>query len=120
MPDARAVRVLTEQRTGEGVTLSVPTRLLGITVDDRIRVTGWRQPQWLEVVHVGRVIRGRAAFELSDHPRGTAVRWWEEIDPPLGAVGEVGARWLVAPLVRRVFTRSLRGLRERCEVAAAR
>ncbi len=119
MVDARAVRVLTDARTGEGVTLCVPTRVLGVTVDDVMRVTAWQPPERLEVAHLGRVIRGTGAFELAPIERGTAVTWWEEVDPPLGAAGRWGARRLVRPVVQRLFTRSLRRLRERCEAAVA-
>lgn len=119
MRDARSVEVLTPTREGEGVTLRVPTRILGVVVDDIMRVTGWDPPHRLEVVHLGRVIRGLGAFELAGTPRGTTVTWWEEIDPPLGRLGAWGARVLVRPLVERIFRRSLRGLREACEVAAA-
>lgn len=120
MPDALEVEVLTPARTGEGVTIRAPTRILGVVVDDVMRVTGWQPERRLEVVHLGRLIRGRGAFELTDTPRGTAISWWEEIDPPLGRVGESAARRLVRPLIHRVFRQSLRGLREACEVAAAR
>lgn len=120
MPDVLEVEILTPTRTGEGVTIRVPTRILGMVVDDVMRVTGWQPGRRLEVAHLGRVIRGRGAFELTDAPRGTTVSWWEEIDPPLGWLGESVARLLVRPLVRRVFRQSLRGLREACEVAVAR
>jgi hypothetical protein len=40
------------------------------------------------------------------------VTWWEEVDPPLGALGEWGASTLVLPVLRRIFSRSLRNLAE--------
>lgn len=120
MRDARSVEVVSAERAGEGVTIRVPTNLLGVTVDDVMRVTGWDPPARLEVAHLGRLIRGSGAFELYDIEHGTRVVWWEEIEPPLGALGRWGARTVVRPLVERVFRRSLRGLREASEVAAAR
>jgi hypothetical protein len=111
MLDAKAVYVLTPERTGEGVTIRCPTNLLGMTVQDVMRVTGWREPEYLEVTHLGRIITGTGAFELLDGPgETTLVRWWEEIDPPLGGVGEWGAQTLVLPVIRRIFTRSLTNL----------
>jgi hypothetical protein len=111
MLDAKAVHVLTPERTGEGVTLRCPTNLLGITVQDVMRVTGWEEPSYLEVTHLGRIITGTGAFELAeDGPEATIVTWWEEVDPPLGAVGEWGATTLVLPILRRVFARSLGNL----------
>lgn len=121
MVDAKQVHVLTPQREGVGVTLRCPTNLLGLTVQDVMRVTGWRDQERLEVAHLGRIIAGTAGFELSDGPgHTTRIRWWEQIDPPLGAVGEWGATTLVLPLLRRIFTRSLTGLAGLAEREALR
>ena len=110
MLDAKAVEVLTPGRTGEGVTIRCPTMLLGITVDDVMRVTGWRDEEYLEVIHLGKVITGTGAFELRDVEGGTQIIWWEQIDPPLGAFGAWGARTFVLPITERIFRRSLRNL----------
>lgn len=112
MLDAEAVHVLTPDREGEGVTLRVPTSLLGVTVQDVMRVTRWEDERLLEVVHLGRIITGTGAFELQDDPRtgGTVLTWWEEIDPPLGAFGEWGASTFVRPVLERIFRRSLGNL----------
>lgn len=108
MLDAKAVHVLTPQREGLGVTLRCPTNLLGVTVQDVMRVTGWREPAYLEVTHLGDVITGHGAFELTALPDGaTRLVWWEEVDPPLGPLGEWGASTLVLPVLRRIFSRSL-------------
>ncbi|MFO7960525.1 MAG: SRPBCC family protein [Nitriliruptoraceae bacterium] len=120
MLDAKAVHVLTPERTGEGVTLRCPTNLLGITVQDVMRVTGWQEPSYLEVTHLGRIITGTGAFELAeDGPDAAVVTWWEEVDPPLGALGEWGATTLVRPVLRRIFARSLANLARLAEQDAA-
>ncbi|GGI08867.1 SRPBCC family protein [Egicoccus halophilus] len=108
MLDAKAVEVLTPAREGVGVTLRCPTNLLGVTVQDVMRVTGWEAPGYLEVTHLGSIITGTGAFVLT--PLGedvTRVTWWEQIDPPLGRLGEWGASTLVLPVLRRIFGRSL-------------
>ncbi len=116
MLDAKAVLVLTPQRAGEGVTLRCPTNLMGVTVQDIMRVTGWEEPSYLEVTHLGKIITGYGAFELAeDGPRATELTWWEEVDPPLGALGEWGASTLVLPVLRRIFGRSLQNLAELAE-----
>ncbi|WP_052664170.1 SRPBCC family protein [Nitriliruptor alkaliphilus] len=120
MLDAKSVEVLTPQREGVGVTIRCPTNLLGFTVEDVMRVTAWSPPDLLEVTHLGRIITGSGAFELV--PLGadrTCVHWWEEVDPPLGALGEWGASTLVLPVLRRIFTRSLSNLAVLAEEAAA-
>jgi hypothetical protein len=120
MLDAKAVHVLTPQREGVGVTLRCPTNLLGVTVQDVMRVTGWRQPAYLEVTHLGRIITGYGAFELEAADPGiTHLTWWEEVDPPLGALGEWGASTLVLPALRRIFARSLARLAVLAEERAA-
>lgn len=120
MLDAQAVEVLTPDRQGVGVTIRVPTSLLGVPVEDVMRVTRWEDERLLEVVHLGRIITGTGAFELQDDPRtgGTILTWWEEVDPPLGAVGEWGASALVLPVLERIFRRSLGNLAKLAEQEA--
>lgn len=120
MLDAKSVEVLTPRREGEGVTIRCPTSLLGITVQDVMRVTAWQEQEELEVTHLGRIIAGRGAFLLSDAPDGgTRIRWWEQVDPPLGALGERVASVLVLPILRRVFGRSLGRLARLAEAETA-
>jgi carbon monoxide dehydrogenase subunit G len=117
MLDAQSVEVLTPEREGVGVTIRCPTNLLGVTVDDVMRVTAWDEPTRLEVTHLGAIITGSGAFELVElGPARTRIDWWEEVDPPLGALGEWGATTFVLPVLRRIFTRSLTNL---AELAAA-
>lgn len=119
MLDARSVEVVTPHREGEGVTIVVPTNLLGFTVEDRMRVTGWEAPRRLEVIHLGRVIRGSGAFAIDElGPGRSRLTWTEEVDPPLGALGEWGASTLVRPVVERIFRRSLRNLAALAEASA--
>ncbi|MEX0836077.1 MAG: SRPBCC family protein [Nitriliruptor sp.] len=111
MLDARSVEVLTPEREGLGVTIRCPTNLLGVTVEDVMRVTAWSAPDLLEVTHLGAIITGAGAFELTAFgPDRTRIDWWEEVDPPLGRLGEWGASAFVLPILRRIFTRSLTNL----------
>jgi hypothetical protein len=116
MLDAKEVHVTSPHREGLGVELRCPTNLLGFTVQDTMVVTGWEEGRLLEVTHTGRIITGKGAFELSDRPEGgTRIGWWEEVDPPLGVIGELGAQVFVLPIIRRIFRRSLRNLAARAE-----
>ncbi|MEX2324633.1 MAG: SRPBCC family protein [Nitriliruptoraceae bacterium] len=122
MLDAKSVEVLTPQRAGVGTTIRCPTNLFGVTVDDVMRVTVWRPPDRLEIQHLGKIISGVAGFELSPvpaDPSRTSIAWWEQIDPPLGAVGEFGATRIVRPVLDIIFTRSLRNLVNLVEAEAA-
>lgn len=115
MQDARSVRVVGAQREGRGVRIVCPTDLLGVVVEDRMVVTEWQPPERLGVRHVGRVITGDAVFMLEPTDVGTLVIWEEDVDPPLGPLGEVGARLVVRPFVRRVFERGLAAFAAICE-----
>ena len=120
MLDAQAVEVLTPQRRGVGVTVRCPTRLLGVTVEDVMRVTRYDEPRALGVTHLGSVITGDGCFELAP-VSGSATRltWWEEIDPPGGRLGAWGATTVALPVLRRIFARSLRRLAVLAEAEAA-
>ncbi len=120
MLDAEEVHVLGEQREGVGVRLRCPTNVLGLTVEDEMEVTAYEEGRRLAIRHTGRVITGTGEFVLEPDEIGTRVVWREEIDPPLGTVGEVGARTLVRPYVGRLFGRSLDRLKQRCEQEARR
>lgn len=115
MHDARSVRVLGERREGPGVVLRCATDLFGVVVDDDMEVVEWVEGERIGVRHLRMLIRGVGAFEL--HPAGDGTRfiWWEEIEVPLGTVGDALAQVLVAPLVARVFRRSLAALKGICE-----
>lgn len=119
MVDARAVEVTSSVRRGTGVRLRVPTSVLGMTVEDVLEVTGWEEPRRLDVRHVGSLVSGQAAFELVASQRGTWVVWWEELEVPLGMVGEFGARLLVRPYLTRLFSRSLANFARLCAEEAA-
>jgi uncharacterized protein YndB with AHSA1/START domain len=114
MVDARAVEVLTPARAGIGVTVRCPTGVLGFTVEDVLRVTRWEPPAVLAMIHIGDLIVGEGTFELTPLDArsgvGTRVTWREQLEPPLGAIGALGAATFVAPIVRWLFRRSLRNL----------
>lgn len=123
MRDAKSVEVVSAHREGTGVVIHVPTNLLGVTVLDVMEVTDWVEHERLEVEHTGRVVIGTGAFELADHPDTdamTRLTWWEQVDPPLGRLGEWGANTFVAPFTRWLFGTSLRNLAMLCESEARR
>lgn len=118
MDDARDVAVLSAHREGPGVVIRCATDLLGLVVDDDMEVTRWVEGELIAIRHLGRIIRGIGAFELSALPDGaTRFVWWEEVEAPLGRFGDAVARALIVPWVSRVFRRSLAALRAECERA---
>jgi uncharacterized membrane protein len=110
MREARDVRVVGALREGVGVEAEAQVRIAGLRSRDRVRVTRWEPPAILELAHLGWV-KGSGYMELSPLDRGTHVFWREELVPPWGILGAIGLR-LLAPLMRRIFARDLRLLRD--------
>lgn len=115
MVDVRSLAVLTEAREGLGVTVRCRTNILGFLVNDELEVTEWAPPTTLGMRHLGPLIQGAGAFELTETPYGTRVLWWEEAHVPLGSLGDAVAGVVVVPWVTRVFRRSLARLKRLCE-----
>jgi uncharacterized protein YndB with AHSA1/START domain len=113
MLEARAVRVTGTQREGVGVEAKATVRIAGITTRDPIRVTRWEPPRVLELEHLGWV-KGTGYMELSPEDDGTRVFWKETLIPPWSWLGAVGMR-VVTPVMRRIFQRDLRVLRDLVE-----
>jgi carbon monoxide dehydrogenase subunit G len=78
-----------------------------IGVLDTMVITEWDPPRRVVVEHTGRVVRGRGIFEVEPREGGTTVSWREELDLPLGRLGELG--WpLARPFVALGLRLSLR------------
>ena len=115
MADVRHIAVASEHREGTGVTLRANTDILGFVVRDELQVTQWEPPSVLGVRHLGRLISGVAAFELTPTPSGTRLVWWEEAAVPLGGAGDAVAQLILVPWIRRVFRRSVAHFKRLCE-----
>lgn len=120
MVDARSVEVTSSRREGLGVVLRCRTDLAGLVVTDVMETTEWEDGRVVGVRHTGWLLHGVGAFELEPTDSGVRFTWWEEIDPPLGAVGDMAVTLLAIPFVRRVFRRSLGNLKRLCESDAVR
>ena len=74
---------------------------------DRMVITRWEPPHRCDVLHVGRLVRGPASFDVQ--PRGdggSRVVWREDLELPLGLLGRLG--WpLVRPFAAAGFRLSL-------------
>lgn len=98
MVDATVVEVIGDQREGVGTRVRAVTRVAGIPLTDEMVVTRWVPGKIIQVMHHHWPIRGLAWFELAPTPSGTRFAWVEELDPPLGPLGELGGLLLRRPI----------------------
>ena len=114
MVDATTVDVVSEQRTGVGTRIKAVTTIAGIKLVDVMEVVRWEEERLIAVMHHGWPIRGLAWFELVPSGTGTWFEWAEELDPPLGPLGELGGVILKRPIERvlRKSTGKLKALAE--------
>jgi uncharacterized protein YndB with AHSA1/START domain len=115
MVDATTVEVVGSQRTGVGTRVRAVTKIAGLPITDIMEVVRWEQPRLLSVRHVGWPIRGLAWFEMRPASGGgTWFEWVEDLDPPLGPLGELGGR-ILRPAIERVLRKSLTRLKQLAE-----
>lgn len=114
MVDATTVEVIGDQREGVGTRIRAVTRVAGAPLTDVMVVTRWEKERLIEVRHEGWPIRGVAWFEITPDGGGTRFEWAEELDPPLGPLGELGAR-LLRPSLERMLRASLSRFRRIAE-----
>jgi hypothetical protein len=110
MVDADRVDVTSPHREGEGVTLAVRTRVLGVPAfTEPIQVVVWDPPRLLAVRHGGPV-SGTGTWSLDGVEGGTRFRWSEELRLAAPVVGGFVAT-LYAPVLGLLMDRAMEGLR---------
>lgn len=86
-----------------GTELHAVTGVGAVGLPDTMRITEWDPPRICRVEHIGRIVRGTAAFEVLPTDTGSHVVWSERLDLPLGRLGRLG--W---PLIRPAFAAGVR------------
>jgi uncharacterized protein YndB with AHSA1/START domain len=114
MVDATTVTVLGEQREGVGTRIRAVTKIAGISLTDEMEVVSWEPERLIAVMHHRYPIRGLAWFSTTPAGDGTRFEWSEELDPPLGPVGELGGL-IFRPWIERVLARSAAKLKRIAE-----
>ena len=118
MVDATTVEVIGDRREGVGTRVTAVTRIAGVPLTDEMEVVAWEPERLIGVMHHGRPIRGLAWFELREASDGTTLfEWAEELDPPLGPLGELGGLFLRGP-IERVLRKSAAKLKQLAESSA--
>lgn len=97
-----------------GERLDAFTRIAGLGFHDPMEVTTWDPPHRVEVVHLGKVVRGAGIFEVRPAPGGAWLVWVEDLDLPLGRLGALGFA-LLRPGFRLMLRQSLRRLAKQLE-----
>ena len=114
MHDAVEIRFLTDRHDGVGTRFECDTKVGPFSTTDVMEITAWEPEDSMGVRHVG-LVEGTGAFELRPIADGrTEVRWHEQLRFPWrlgGPIGEVVA----GPILRRIWSRNLEGLRDRVE-----
>ncbi len=119
MVDLRKLDITSAVATGVGTRMQVTSELFGLpVVKDVMVVDYWQPPRIYSVIHVGQ-FSGTGYFELKPVGDVTEFTWLEEFRPPLGPLGELGFKLVVAPHLRSVFIRSMTNVKRLAEAVAA-
>lgn len=109
MSDAVRIEFVTEQTSGKGTRMRVPTRVGPFRINDLMTVVGWDPHRSITVSHEG-VIRGTGRFEIAPTPRATRLIWSEVLRFPWWLGGSLGV-WVARPVLRSIWTRNLATLK---------
>jgi hypothetical protein len=109
MKDADAVDVISAVRQGVGTTLSVRTKILGVTLfSERLEVMTWEPPTLLRLAHRS-FIRGVGEWRLEAVAAGTEFVWTERLALPVPLLGALALQ-VYRPVMHRLMGGSMRAL----------
>lgn len=111
MADAGAIHFVTDQTTGVGTEMRVPTRIGPLRTNDLMTVVEWVEGRLIAVEHVG-AVSGVGRFETRPADGGTRLSWSEQLRFPWWLAGPLGAM-LARPFLKRVWRGNLLRFGER-------
>lgn len=116
MHDAVAIRFTGEQTRGVGTEFLCDTKVGPVKLVDRMQITEWAPGEVMGVRHIGLVTgSGRFTLEPIDLGRRTRFVWQEELTFPWWLGGPVGAFIGGKVVLRAIWKRNLRGLKQLVE-----
>lgn len=116
MHDAVAIRFTGEQTRGVGTEFLCDTKVGPVKLVDRMQITEWAPGEVMGVRHIGLVTgSGRFTLEPIDLGRRTRFVWQEELTFPWWLGGPVGAYIGGKVVLRAIWKRNLRGLKQLVE-----
>jgi len=120
MHDAVAIRFTGSQTRGVGTEFLCDTKVGPITLVARMEITEWTPGEVMGVRHSGLVTgSGRFTLEPIDLGRRTRFVWQEELTFPWWLGGPVGAFIGGKLVLRAIWQRNLRGLKQLVEQTPA-
>ena len=118
MADAVAIRFQTDQHRGVGTRFVCDTKVGPFTLADRMEITEWVPGAAMGVRHAG-IVTGSGRFSLTpiDIGRRTRFEWTEELHFPWYLGGPIGEALGGRVVLRGIWRRNLRRLRDLVEAA---
>jgi uncharacterized protein YndB with AHSA1/START domain len=114
MADAEAIRLDTDQTSGEGTRFECDTRVGPLSLTDHMTITAWVPGRSMGVRHTG-LVTGEGRFTLTDLGDGrTRFAWAEDLRFPWWMAGRLGGA-AGAPVLRRVWKGNLARLEAKVE-----
>ena len=119
MADAVAIRFLNEQTRGVGTEFFCDTKVGPIKLVDKMEITEWIPERVMGVRHVG-IVTGTGKFTLDPIDNGTRTKftWAEELIFPWWLGGAIGSFVGGKLVMRGIWKRNLKKLKQLVEVAA--
>ena len=116
MADAVAIRFETEQRRGVGTRFICDTKVGPLRLADHMEITEWVPGVSMGVRHAG-IVTGTGAFSLHrlDDGRRTRFEWTEDLRFPWYLAGPLGELLGGRIVLRAIWRRNLKHLRELVE-----
>lgn len=101
------VRAQAHDGQGVGGAIAAFTGVGPVGFWDTMTITRWEPPHVVEVDHTGKIVRGIGVFRVERAGSGSRFVWLEEVDLPLGRLGQMGW-YIVKPLLAAGVALSLR------------
>lgn len=120
MHDAVAIRFQTEQTRGVGTKFLCDTKVGPIKLVDQMEITEWEPNHRMGVRHTG-MVTGTGTFVLTpiDMDRRTRFGWTEDLHFPWWLGGVLGENIGGKGVMKIIWRRNLRGLKQLVEQPAA-
>jgi Polyketide cyclase / dehydrase and lipid transport len=106
MKDAESLEFLTNQESGVGAKMRVPTRVGPFRTTDILEITGWVEDESITVRHEG-LVKGEGKFTISGDDQASLIKWEEALTFPWWMGGPIG-EWFAHPILRLIWVGNLK------------